>query len=233
MWECPGSWPLVSHSLVPHHRGMGDPDRQAGSVRSRYDRLAPVYGPVSGWWEAPARRRGLRLLGASPGETILEVGCGPGAALPDLVRAVAPGGRVVGLDLSFRMCSRASRKLPGPRAWVVEGDARRLPLVAGSCDGVLASFTLELFPDAEIPGVLAEVRRVLRRGGRLVVVSLTDQGADTIARRLYRTAHDRHPEWIDCRPIDVAGRLARSGFSVSSESTSIASLPVEIAVGRV
>lgn len=203
----------------------------------RYDRLAPIYGPMTGWWERPVRDRGIDMLDLAPGEAVLEVGCGPGAALPALAGSVAPAGEVCGVDISWKMCERAIGRvrrhhLQVPVA-VVRGDARRLPFAPGRFDAGLMSFTLELFGDSEIPVVLSEVVRVLRPGGRLAVVSLTADGPDTAMRWVYRKAHRRFPDLLDCRPIPVAGTIREAGLRVEvAERASLGGLPVEVVRAR-
>ncbi len=97
-------------------------------------------------------------LGAGP---ILDLGCGKGRFALQLERA---GAEVIGLDRSPEMIGRA-----GIRGRVL-GSSRRLPLSAGSLAGVLAVEVFEHLPPASWSPTLIEIRRVLRRGGRLVVV---------------------------------------------------------------
>jgi SAM-dependent methyltransferase len=94
---------------------------------------------------------------------VLDVGCGPGRYLE-----AAGGG--VGLDLSLGMAQEAGR-IPGVAA--VQGDVQRLPVASGSVARVLAPHMLYHAPDPA--GAVAELRRVLRRGGEAVVV-LNDAG---------------------------------------------------------
>ena len=76
------------------------------------------------------------------------------------------------------------------------------------------SFTLELFEGA-IPNVLAEVRRVLRVGGRVGIVAMADSGQTNPIIDLYEWLHQRWPHFIDCRPIDVVGVLQEAHFQAS------------------
>lgn len=150
-------------------------DESHDETRAMYDRIAGIYQVVEGAWERAAIMRGVALLDARPGESVLEVGCGPGAALVRLARAVQPGGRAVGIDLSPRMCRIARQRIRRAHLTTVASvgtcDATRLPFPAGSFDACFMSFTLELFATPEIPTVLAEIARVLRAGGRIGVVA--------------------------------------------------------------
>ncbi len=207
---------------------------QQDQARALYDRLAPMYGPMAGWWEGRSRQAGLEALAAQPGERILEIGCGPGAALAILARSVRPDGRVVGVDISPRMCAVSRRAVRGLPVEVVEGAAARLPFPERAFDGCFLSFTLELFEEADRQVVLAECRRILRPNGRIVVVGLSDEGQDTLMRRVYRHGHCRFPHVLDCRPIRVAEALRQAGFrQVTASVIGMWGLPVEVAAARV
>jgi len=116
------------------------------------------------------RRRQLvqGALGAQPGERILDVGCGPGFYVAELLDQVGPQGTVVGIDGSAQMLAVAARRCEGrPNVTFQEGDATSLPVAGESFDGALCVQVLEYVAK---PGVaLAEMHRALKPGGRLVV----------------------------------------------------------------
>ncbi len=95
---------------------------------------------------------------------VLDVGCGTGL-LTDRIRRRVRGSRVVGCDFSAGMLRRASRRRPGP-AWV-RGNAQQLPFADASFDAVVCTQALHWVPDQV--AALAEFRRVLEPGGRLLV----------------------------------------------------------------
>jgi demethylmenaquinone methyltransferase/2-methoxy-6-polyprenyl-1,4-benzoquinol methylase len=101
---------------------------------------------------------------------------------------------------------------------------------------VYTSFTLELFPAADIPVVLAEARRVLKPGGRVGVVSMATvrPGHPTSAlERTYVWMHRHFPHLVDCRPIDTEGVVAAAGFRVTAvEDLEIWTMPVRVVVGQ-
>ena len=210
--------------------------RSKDQARSAYDRLSRWYDLLAGWAERPARETGLGLLAARPGETVLEIGSGTGTSLVKLAEAVGAGGRVCGLDLSEGMLRVARRRLGraglSGRVELQLGDAAGLPYPASTFDAVFLSFTLELFDTPEIPIVLRESRRVLRDGGRLVVVAMSKDAGSPLARltvRLYEWAHDRFPAAADCRPIFPARAVSEAGFEVRRQrALSMWGLPVEI-----
>jgi len=209
--------------------------RRARSHATFYDRLSVFYDWIAEASERKPRRRALRALAAARGERILELGVGTGRALPALVRAVGPEGRVLGIDLATRMLRVARRHIASlklERAVALQrGDARALPYRSEGLDAVFMSFTLELFDEAEIPVVLGEARRVLRRGGRLCVVSLVEGNPTTRRARLYRWFRRRWPRLIDCRPIALDAFLKQAAFRPESTETSdVSGLPVRVVV---
>jgi demethylmenaquinone methyltransferase/2-methoxy-6-polyprenyl-1,4-benzoquinol methylase len=117
------------------------------------------------------------------------------------------------------MIERAGRRIRGAgladRVDLRVADAAALPWPDGSFDAVFASFTLELFDTPEMPGVLGEWGRVLRPGGRLVVVSLSRAVPVGRPTRAYERLHDRFPALLDCRPIRAAEAVAACGFAVA------------------
>lgn len=190
-----------------------------------YDRLATPF-------ERRLVRAGLAKLAAGEGEKILEVGFGTGRALVELGRAVGTTGSVHGVDVSWEMC-RMARSRVSRRVVPLCGDARALPFAPGSFDGLFMSFTLELFPEAEIARVLCQSQQALRDGGRACLVSLSGAGEHGLMLRLYRWLQRRFPQYIDCRPIPLGELLKRSGFSIlDATRESLYGLPVEIVLAE-
>jgi SAM-dependent methyltransferase len=130
------------------------------------------------------RRRALLLREARPGERVLDLGCGAGRFVAALRDA---GADPVGVELAEAALERARRNVPGADLRLLAPDGS-LPLGHGEIDLVWCSEVLEHVPDTV--ALLTEVRRVLRRGGRLLV-SVPDHGR--VKRTLLALAHyDAH-----------------------------------------
>ncbi len=138
----------------------------AGAAELYEDFFIPA---LFGQW--PPRLLDLADVGA--GQTVLDIGCGTGV-LARAARARTGGrGTVIGVDPNPGMLTVAARAVPDIR-WI-DGRAERLPLDEDSVDRVLSQFALMFFTDPE--QAVAEMSRVLRPGGRLVVATWAEVGA--------------------------------------------------------
>ncbi len=205
-------------------------------TRAFYDKISKVYDLLAEHSEAPVRRAGLEMLAAGDGERILEIGFGTGHCLIDLARAVGPSGTVFGLDLSQGMLRQAEALVQqggfSHRVKLQCGDATSLPYHADALDGVFMSFTLELFDTPEIPAVLAECKRVLRPGGRLVVAGMSKESKSGLIVHAFEWTHQHFPNFVDCRPIFVRKAVEAAGFKIEKNDTMHMWVPVEVVLGK-
>lgn len=168
-------------------------------------RLAGVRGMYRAVLEAADLRRGLRAL---------DIGCGTGTLAVAAARR-NPGVEIVGLDPDDRVLDRARRK--AARAGVAvrfdRGYAQELPYPDGSFDRVLSSLMFHHLGRGAKVGMLAEVRRVLAPGGRLVLADVDGpvgvHGLLARGRNRTRRTHDDADA--------VAGFLAASELSAAAE----------------
>ncbi len=118
---------------------------------------------------AAQRARVIDLLSPAPGERLLDVGVGPGLLAFDLARLVGGSGRVVGLDLAPAMVAAASARLAEfPQAEIAVGDAAAMELPDAAFDAAVSTQVYEYV--ADMPRALSELHRVLRPGGRCVIL---------------------------------------------------------------
>ena len=215
----------------------GTPAQNRQETRALYDRLSRVYSIIATPFERRPKAFGLERLHVIPGESVLEIGFGTGDLVVSLARLVGETGRVSGIDLSGGMLRVAQRRVAraglSDRVRLEQGDALSLPFPPDSFDAVFMGFTLELFGPQQIPLVLDECRRVLRKGGRICVVAMSRLGRQNLMTSLYRWANQRFPRFVDCRPIVARDAMVAAGFRVlEAQSAVLVGLPVEVAVAQ-
>ena len=153
------------------------PEEKAARVRSVFDRVAPSYDLMNDLMSLGLHRLWKRIAVAvarpRPGERILDLAAGSGDLAAALARRVRPGGEVWVTDLNRRMLERGRDRLldAGVAAPAVQCDAEKLPFAAASFDAVAVGFGLRNMTRKEV--ALAEMARVLRPGGRVVVLEFS------------------------------------------------------------
>ncbi|WP_343601151.1 methyltransferase domain-containing protein [Mycobacterium sp.] len=110
----------------------------------------------------------IEWLNIPAGGIALDVGCGPGSVTALLARAVGPDGLALGVDVSEPMLARAVRAQSGPQVAFLRANAQQLPLRDATVDAVVSIAVLQLIPDPS--AAVAEMARVLRPGGRLILM---------------------------------------------------------------
>jgi len=186
------------------------------AVRTMFDRIAPVYDVMNRVMTAGLDIRWRRLAAESAvraGDRVLDAACGTGdLALADLKAGAA---KVTGLDFSEAMLARA-RKKTGPRKNVLEwvqGDMLALPFADGTFDAATVGFGVRNVADLELG--LRELRRVLRPGGRLAILEITQPRG---------TLRPFFSLWFD-RVVPVLGKVLPGGAAYSYLPASVKRFP--------
>lgn len=184
-----GTWddPLVPVTVLPHLGG----DRETSVDRLFWWFLMNTCKQKNGgdlfdewpdrydnWFATPIGRLVkkyetkllLEMLAPRPDEYILDVGCGTGVFSVDVLSS---GARLVGLDISHPMITRVARKTDGDKFAGVVGDMVSLPFPDGSFDKVFSMTAIEFTADAGL--AVAELNRVVRSGGTIVLTSLNSK----------------------------------------------------------
>ncbi len=162
-----------------------------------------------------------RSLRASAGQSVLDLGSGPGFLACELAQEVGATGRIIAVDISSDMNSIASKRIAaagvGDRVDIVEGDATALAFADATFDAAVSMQVIEYLADAD--AALQQLARVLRPGGRLVIVdtdwdSLVWEAADRgRAARIAAAWNEHLPD--PYLPRSLAPRLRDAGFSVN------------------
>ena len=206
--------------------GGGAPEVQSGDnwsdvkgaerIRQAAEKLARLGNSPP---EVKARERYLDLLAPRAGEIIIDVGAGSGVVTAEIAKRVAPGGRVFAVDPSAGLleAARATTREAGIGHLVDcrVADGRDLPFGLSAFDGAICHWVL-LHVDGP-DKVIAEMRRVTRRGGRVLAVeadwetAMVHPGEREVTRRILNHSADRNLDpWIGRR---LSGLFANQGFT--------------------
>jgi len=182
------------------------------SVRTMFDRIAPVYDVMNHVMTAGLDVRWRRLAAASAvraGDRVLDAACGTGdLAIADLK---AGAGKVTGLDFSAKMLERA--RVKNTTIEWLQGDMLALPFADETFDAATVGFGVRNVENLELG--LSELRRVLRPGGRLAILEITQpRGA---LRPFYSL-------WFD-RVVPLLGKVLPGGDAYSYLPASVKRFP--------
>jgi demethylmenaquinone methyltransferase/2-methoxy-6-polyprenyl-1,4-benzoquinol methylase len=199
-----------------------------------FDRIAGVYDLMNTAMTAGLhhrwRQRAADLARVGAGSHVLDVACGTGDLAIELAQRVTPAGKVIGSDFSEGMLSYARKKNRfAPRLDFQWADAMALPYADGTFDAATVGFGARNFND--LGRGLTEMARVVRRGGRVVVLEITtptrpplslffDLWFGRIVPALGRIAGDPDaysylPDSVKRfpAPAALAGEMARAGMT--------------------
>ena len=113
------------------------------------------------------------------------------------------------------------------------GSALHLPYATATFDAIFSSFMLDLIDTPDIPGVLGEMRRVLKPGGRVGLVAMSKACEGNVVVKIYERFHRWLPKLIDCRPIYLISAVESAGLQCEVHQTrSMWGIPVEVVVGK-
>ena len=194
-----------------------------GQVRSMFDRIAGVYDRMNSVMTAGMhhrwRRRAADLAGLASGDRALDVATGTGDLAMELAGRVGAGGEVVGQDFSEEMLKIARRKAPALR--FEAGNALALPYADGEFAAATVGFGARNFDD--LAAGLAEMVRVVRPGGRVVVLEITTPQRPPLSW-FFRL-------WFD-RLVPGLGRLAGDSDAYTYLPSSVRRFPGPEELGR-
>jgi demethylmenaquinone methyltransferase/2-methoxy-6-polyprenyl-1,4-benzoquinol methylase len=184
---------------APQAPGVASGTLEETEVRAMFDRIAGVYDRLNGLMTAGLhhqwRRRAADLASVGPGSRVLDVATGTGDLAVELLARVGPEGEVIGTDFSERMLALARAKAPIVSFEIA--NALALPYPDASFDACTVGFGARNF--SSLSDGLREMARVVRPGGRVVVLEMTTPQRPPLST-FFRL-------WFD-RVVPVLGRAA-------------------------
>lgn len=220
---------MTASASPPPDQGIDERDASPGTlaepqVRAMFDRISGVYDRMNGVMTAGLhhqwRRRAADLALLTPGARALDVATGTGDLALELARRVAPGGVVVGADFSERMLELARAKAAAqPSAAGVQlrfeaANAMALPYGDNQFDAATVGFGARNFSD--LPRGVSEMARVVRPGGRVVVLEITTPTRPPLSTLLEL--------WFD-RVVPALGKLVGDAEAYSYLPNSVRRFP--------
>jgi len=209
------------------------PARLTGQdIQKRYTAVVNVYDLWGKLTESMAQTRCLELANIRDGDAVLEVAVGTGLTFSRILER-NPSGINEGVDLTAAMLAKAQEKAAAISSNfnLRLGDALHLPYEDNRFDVLINNYMFDLLPQEDFSPVLAGFRRVLRPGGRLVLVSMARDGH--WYNRFWETVYRYQPGWLGgCRGVMLKPYVEQAGFSqVKREFISQMTFPSEIIYG--
>lgn len=167
--------------------------------------------------ESKSAKKVIELANINDGIRILDVACGTGELLKEVVKQ-NPNGKNVGIDLSPDMIKNAKAKLKktGSNFELYEGNALHLNFPDNTFDLLINNYMVDLLPEEYFDKIASEFHRVLQPGGE-VVISTFSFGTRGIHKFWYWVAKHLPQLLTGCRPVQFKQNLVNAGFKIENE----------------
>jgi ubiquinone/menaquinone biosynthesis C-methylase UbiE len=199
----------------------------------KYNWIAPIYDLFGILMESKAHQRAIDMAAIKNGEKILEVAFGTGLNFVEILKR-NPQGWVNGIDVSMKMLERARKRISktGQKNYTLYlGDCRHLPFEDGTFDILMTQYLLDILPVEDFTPILLQFRRVLKDGGRVVLVNMTkgERWLNKIYEEIYKL---KPPLLAGCRGVMAQPFLEEIGFKeFQREFVSQLGFPSEVVLG--
>ncbi len=172
-----------------------------------------------------------------PGEKVLEVAVGPGLTAVEIAGRVGKETPFHGMDISTSMLSLTEQRLRAngfTQFQLKEGNACQIPFEDSCFDVLYNGYMLDLIPEREMAGILAEYKRVLRPGGRMILLNMSKSSSEVVLFRekLYRFLPPSLVLYLmgGCRPVLMEDLTRQAGFQQIQRTYLGGKAPSEIVI---
>ena len=184
-------------------------------ISSVYDKIAPIYDIWGKLTESHANDKAIELAEIRDGQSILEVAVGTGLTFCEIVTR-NPNGSNQGIDLSKGMLEKATKrlsKLSNSNYSLDVGTAFDLSIEDESIDILVNNYMFDLILFEDMDKILLEFNRVLKKGGKLILVNMTE--GERLGSKIYDIIYNISPKTMGgCRGVKLSERLQNRGFKV-------------------
>ena len=182
-----------------------------------YDSLSKTYDIWGKLAETRARNRAIELADIEDGQNILEVAVGTGLGFYEIVQR-NPNGTNIGVDISRGMLQKAEKRLGKLTAANYElgiGNAFNLEAEDARFDMLVNNYMFDLIAFDQMDAILEEFKRVLKKGGKLILVNMTE--GESFGSGIYSLIYRIAPKAFGgCRGVKLSTKLTQHGFEVTS-----------------
>lgn len=188
-------------------------------IKRAYNRRSWIYSKTVAKMEWGYHLTALEKANIQKGEKVLEVAVGPGPAIVELAKRTGKETTIYGIDTSTGMLSLAEQNLRAhgfSNFQLKEADSRKLPFEDNSFNFLYNGYMLDLIPEEDMPKILQEFHRVLKPGGRMVLLNMSKKNESIRTSRevIYSLLPAKVALYIlgGCRPVLMENMVKVSRF---------------------
>ncbi len=204
-------------------------------IKQAYNRRSWLYSKTVARMEWGYHLAALDRANIRTGEKILEVAVGSGLTLTELATRADPATKIYGIDTSTGMLALAKQNLMAhgfSNFELKEADSRKLPFEKNTFDVLYNGYMLDLIPERDMPKILAEFYRVLKPGGRMILLNMSkrDESVRTFRESLYSALPAKLVLYVlgGCRPVLMEGATKAAGFENIQRTFLAGKFPSEV-----
>ncbi|HMZ58359.1 MAG TPA: class I SAM-dependent methyltransferase [Leptospiraceae bacterium] len=207
----------------------------ADRLRKAYDRRSGIYAATVAKAEWPNHLKTMEKIRIEPSDRILEVAVGPGFSLVELLKRSGGENNVFGVDMSAGMLDLARKRVSAAGFSNVDlrqADAGNLPFEENKFDILYNAYMLDLIPLKGFLPILTEFKRVLKPGGKLVLLNMSKETEEETSFR--EKIYQFMPKMLSlylmggCRPVLMSDTVRKAGFRNIEREFLKGNMPSEI-----
>ncbi len=206
-------------------------------VKQAYNRRGWIYSKTVAPMEWEYHLMALDQANIQPSEKVLEVAVGPGLTAVEIAGRIGKETPFHGMDISTGMLALTEQRLRenGFSQFILkEGNASQIPFPSNTFDVLYNGYMLDLIPEGEMPGILAEFKRVLKPGGRMILLNMSKANKEVVLFRekLYWLLPSGLVLYLmgGCRPVMMEELTWQAGFQQVRRTFLTGKAPSEIVV---